>query len=66
MLPVINATRTLLPKSLAKSIVAFVREPVALACIEHQFSVADPPLVRGVIFDPCLSGCLPWPLAVVC
>lgn len=56
ILPVINATRTLLPKSLAKSIVAFVREPVALACIEHQFSVGDPPLVRGVIFDLLRTG----------
>jgi len=56
MLPVINATRTLFPKSLAKSIVAFVREPIALACIEHQFSIGEPPLVRGVIFDLLRTG----------
>ena len=56
MLPVINATRALLPKSLAKSIVAFVREPVALASIEHQFSIGDPPLVRGAIFELLRTG----------
>ena len=56
MLPVINATRPLLSKSLAKSLLAFVREPVALACIEHQFSIGDPPLVRGVIFELLRTG----------
>ena len=56
MLPVINATRPLLSKSLAKSLLAFVREPVALACIEHQFSIGDPPLVRGAIFELLRTG----------
>jgi hypothetical protein len=56
MLPVINATRPMLSKSLAKSLLAFVREPVALACIEHQFSIGDPPLVRGVIFELLRTG----------
>lgn len=46
----------LLSKSLAKSLLAFVREPVALACVEHQFSIGDPPLVRGVIFELLRTG----------
>jgi hypothetical protein len=46
MLPVINATRQLLSKSLAKSLLGFVREPVALACIEQQFSIGDPTPAR--------------------
>ena len=56
MLPVINATRTLLPKGLAKSVLSFVREPIALARIEHQFSIGDPSLVRGVIFELLRTG----------
>ena len=56
MLPVINATRTLLPKGLAKSVLSFVHEPIALARIEHQFSIGDPSLVRGVIFDLLRTG----------
>lgn len=56
MLPVINATRTLLPKGLAKSVLGFVGEPIALARIEHQFSIGDPSLVRGVIFELLRTG----------
>lgn len=56
MLPVINATRTLLPKGLAKSVLSFVHEPIALARIEHQFSIGDPSLVRGVIFELVRTG----------
>ena len=56
MLPVINATRTLLPRSLAKSVLSFVHEPIALARIEHQFSIGDPSLVRGVIFELLRTG----------
>lgn len=56
MLPVINATRTLLPKGLAKSVLSFVHEPIALARIEHQFSIGDPSLVRGVIFELLRTG----------
>ena len=56
ILPVINATRTLLPKGLAKSVLSFVQEPIALARIEHQFSIGDPSLVRGVIFELLRTG----------
>ena len=56
MLPVINATRTLLPKGLAKSVLSFVHEPIALARIEHQLSISDPSLVRGVIFELLRTG----------
>ncbi len=56
ILPVINATRTLLPKGLAKSVLNFVRDPIALARIEHQFSIGDPSLVRGVIFELLRTG----------
>ena len=56
MLPVINATRTLLPKGLAKSVLSFVHEPIALARIEHQFFIGDPSLVRGVIFELVRTG----------
>jgi hypothetical protein len=56
MLPVINATRTLLPRGLAKSVLSFVHEPIALARIEHQFSIGDPSLVRGVIFELLRTG----------
>ena len=56
MLPVINATRTLLPKGLTKSVLSFVHEPIALARIEHQFSIGDPSLVRGVIFELVRTG----------
>jgi hypothetical protein len=58
MLPVINAARTLMPKGLAKSVVEFVHEPVALSRIEHQFSIGDPSLVRGVIFELLRTGLL--------
>ncbi len=56
MLPVINATRTLLPKGLAKSVLSFVHEPISLSLIEHQFSIGDPSLVRGVIFELLRTG----------
>lgn len=56
MLPVINATRTLLPKGLAKAVLSFVNEPISLARIEHQFSIGDPSLVRGVIFELLRTG----------
>jgi hypothetical protein len=56
MLPVINATRTLLPKGLARSVLSFVQEPIALARIEHQFSIGDPSPVRGVIFELLRTG----------
>lgn len=61
MLPVINAARNLMPKGLARSVVEFVREPIALSRIEQQFSIGDPSLVRGVIFDLLRTGRLGAP-----
>lgn len=61
MLPVVNATRSLVPKGLAHSVLRFVRAPSALSLIEHQFSMGDPPLVRGVIFELLRTGQLQAP-----
>ena len=61
MLPVVNATRTFLPKGLAHSVLRFVRAPLALSLIEHQFSMGDPPLVRGAIFELLRTGQLHAP-----
>ncbi len=61
MLPVVNATRTCLPKGLAHSVLRFVRAPLALSLIEHQFSIGDPPLVRGAIFELLRTGQLRAP-----
>ena len=56
MLPVINATRGLLPKDLAESVANFVREPVALSRVEHALSLGDPSLARGAIFELLRTG----------
>ncbi len=56
MLPVINATRGLLPKDLIKSVANFVREPVALSRVEHAMSVGDPSIARGAIFELLRTG----------
>ena len=61
MLPVVTVTRTLLPKGLAHSMLRFVRTPLALSLIEHQFSMGDPPLVRGAIFELLRTGQLQAP-----
>ncbi len=51
LLPVINATRTLLSTALMKSVRCFVREPIPLAGIEQQFAGGDPTVVRGTVFE---------------
>ena len=61
MLPVINATRGLLPRGVAKAVLNFVREPVALGRVEHEHCVGDPSLVRGTIFELLRTGLLPAP-----
>jgi len=61
MLPVINAARTLLPKSLSKSILGRVREPESLARVERDLAVGDPVIVRGAIFELLRTGRLRAP-----
>ena len=61
MLPVINATRGLLPRGVAKAVLNFVREPVALGRVEHEHCVGDPSLVRGTIFELLRTGLLRAP-----
>jgi len=51
MLPVITATRGLVPKSLLRAATNLVREPVALSLVEHELAVGDPSLVRGASDD---------------
>lgn len=61
ILPVITAARPMLSRSLAKAILAFVREPTPLAVIEHQLAIGDPPVVRGAIFELLRTGLLDAP-----
>jgi hypothetical protein len=61
MLPVINATRGLLPKRLLKSIAQGVRQPTALGRLEHEFSISDPAVVRGALFELVRTGRLVAP-----
>ena len=56
MLPVINATRRLIPAELSKAILDSVRQPVSLARVEQERSAGDPSLVRGAIFELLRSG----------
>ncbi|MBC7483561.1 MAG: hypothetical protein H7337_17070 [Rhizobacter sp.] len=56
MLPVINATHGLIPKRLLKSIVQSVRQPTTLGRLEHEFSISDPAVVRGALFELLRSG----------
>ena len=51
MLPVINATRTTVSRSLMRSVSSFVRAPTPMAIIERQFNIGDPTVVRGTIFE---------------
>jgi len=61
MLPVINATRLLLPKSLSRSILGRVHEPESLARVERDLAVGDPAIVRGAIFELLRTGRLRAP-----
>ena len=56
MLPVITATRGLVPKNLLRAAMSMVREPVALSFVEHELAVGDPSLVRGAIFELLRTG----------
>jgi hypothetical protein len=61
LIPVINATRGLAPKTLVKSVLSLVHKPLALSLIEHELSVGDPAIVRGAIFELLRTGQLVAP-----
>ena len=61
MIPVINATRGTAPKALIKSVLSLVHRPLALSLVEHEFSVGDPAVVRGTIFELLRTGQLMAP-----
>ncbi|MCK6376489.1 MAG: hypothetical protein L6Q69_20675 [Zoogloea sp.] len=61
MLPVINATRSLRSKSLTQSVLRLVREPMALARVERDLAMGDPPIVRGAVFELLRTGRLRAP-----
>ena len=61
MIPVITATRGLMPRGLTKSLLALVDRPLALSLIEHEMSLGDPCVVRGAIFDLLRTGQLHAP-----
>ena len=56
MIPVINTTRDVQPKSLIKSVLNLVRQPLALSLIEYELAVGDPAVVRGTIFELLRTG----------
>lgn len=56
MIPVINATRDVRPKSVIKSVLNLVRQPLALSLVEHELSVGDPAIVRGTIYELLRTG----------
>ena len=56
MLPVITATRGLVPKNLLRAATKLVCEPVALSFVEHKLAVGDPCLVRGAVFELLRTG----------
>jgi hypothetical protein len=61
MIPVINATRGTRTKTLIKSVLSLVRRPLALSLVEHELSVGDPAVVRGMIFELLRTGQLVAP-----
>ena len=61
MIPVINTTRDVQPKSLIKSVLNLVRQPLALSLVEHELAVGDPAVVRGTIFELLRTGQLMAP-----
>ena len=56
MVPVINATRDLMPKALLRSVLGLVRKPLALSFVEQELAVGDPSIVRGAIFELLRTG----------
>ena len=56
MLPVVNATRSLVSGALTRAVLQRLHEPTPLATVERELSRGDPCLVRGVIFDLLRTG----------
>jgi hypothetical protein len=56
MLPVVTATRSLVPKAVTKAVLQRVHEPTPLATVERDLSRGDPSLVRGAIYDLLRTG----------
>lgn len=56
MLPVVTATRSLVPRALSKAVLDRVREPTPLAVVERHLSRGDPSLVREAIYDLLRTG----------
>lgn len=61
MLPVINATQTLLLKGLVKRVCDRIQEPTPLAHVERDLAVGDPAILRGAIFELLRTGRLRAP-----
>ncbi len=56
MLPIVNATRNLVPRSLLGAVLDHVCGPISLGRLEHELSVGDPSLIRGAIFEQLRTG----------
>ena len=56
MLPIVTATRSLVPKALTKAVLDRIHEPTPLAMVERDLSRGDPSLVRGAIYDLLRTG----------
>ena len=56
MLPVVTATRSLVPKALTKAVLHYLREPAPLSSVEWSLRRGDPCLVRGAVFDLLRTG----------
>jgi hypothetical protein len=61
MLPVISATRSLVPRSLTRALLGRVVQPQPLARLERDLSFGDPAVVRGAIFELLRKGQLHAP-----
>ena len=56
MLPVVTATRSLVPRTLTKAVLKRIQEPTPLASVERELSHGDPSLVRGAVYDLLRTG----------
>ena len=56
MLPIVNATRNVVPRSLLGAVLDHVCGPVPLGSLEQELSVGDPCLIRGAIFEQLRTG----------
>ena len=61
MLPVINATRALLPPRTLQSVVTHVRQAMSLGRLEQELSFGNPSLARGAIFEQLRRGAIRAP-----